>query len=137
MKKKLFSCKGFVIGTEKYFDGYRTYFKVDHQTFYLSEVETEFNAKWYARNLMRAFKVLLTTFRHAELSHELAGTYNKIGKQLDGENKRLETKSHKTLTDVRCLQTGKCQETEGFKGGPHEGLDMCEDGCMWYNPKKK
>lgn len=42
-----------------------------------------------------------------------------------------------TLTHPECLRTGICQETEGFKGGPHEGLDMCEDGCVWFQPKKK
>jgi len=30
----------------------------------------------------------------------------------------------------KCAETGICQETEGFKGTEHEGLDMCEDGCV-------
>jgi hypothetical protein len=49
----------------------------------------------------------------------------------------LEKKSHETWTHVECLKTGKCQETEGFKGTEHEGLDMCEDGCVWYKPPGK
>lgn len=51
--------------------------------------------------------------------------------------KRMEITSHETLMDLQCLLTGKCQETEGFKGTPHEGVDVCEDGCVWYNPRKK
>lgn len=35
----------------------------------------------------------------------------------------------------KCYLTKKCQETEGFKGTEHEGVDMCEDGCVWANHK--
>jgi hypothetical protein len=31
----------------------------------------------------------------------------------------------------KCSATGVCQETEGFKGTEHEGIDVCEDGCVW------
>lgn len=51
--------------------------------------------------------------------------------------KRLERQSHRTLTHIECLKTQKCQETEGFKGTEHEGVDVCEDGCVWYQPKKR
>lgn len=30
-----------------------------------------------------------------------------------------------------CKRTKLCQETEGFKGTEHEGVDVCEDGCVW------
>lgn len=49
---------------------------------------------------------------------------------------RLEKRSRATLTHIECLRAQKCQETEGFKGTEHEGVDVCEDGCVWYNPKK-
>jgi hypothetical protein len=45
---------------------------------------------------------------------------------------RERKKSESTQTHVKCLRTKKCQETEGFAGTEHEGLDMCEDGCVWY-----
>lgn len=48
----------------------------------------------------------------------------------------LEKASDETLTHPECLRTGMCQETEGFKGTEHEGVDVCEDGCVWYKPKK-
>ena len=31
----------------------------------------------------------------------------------------------------KCIETEICQETEGFKGTEHEGVDVCEDGCVW------
>jgi hypothetical protein len=31
----------------------------------------------------------------------------------------------------KCIATNICQETESFKGTEHEGVDMCEDGCVW------
>lgn len=34
-----------------------------------------------------------------------------------------------------CRKARKCQETEGFKGTEHEGVDVCEDGCVWFQPK--
>ena len=46
-------------------------------------------------------------------------------------------KSIDTMTDIRCLSSGKCQETEGFKGTIHEGLDMCEDGCVWFHVNRR
>lgn len=49
----------------------------------------------------------------------------------------LEKESKKRLTHIECLRSNKCQETEGFKGTKHEGLDMCEDGCVWFQPQKK
>lgn len=33
-----------------------------------------------------------------------------------------------------CWKTKVCQETESFKGTEHEGLDMCEDGCVRGTP---
>ena len=36
-----------------------------------------------------------------------------------------------------CKSTGKCQETEGLKGTPHEGISVCDDGCVWYNPNEQ
>lgn len=39
------------------------------------------------------------------------------------------------LVHPTCLRTNTCQETEGFKGTEHEGVDVCEDGCAWYVPK--
>jgi len=35
------------------------------------------------------------------------------------------------IPDAKCIGTGICQETEGFKGTEHEGVDVCEDGCVW------
>ena len=32
------------------------------------------------------------------------------------------------VTHSKCSKS--CAETEGFKGTEHEGLDMCEDGCV-------
>lgn len=43
----------------------------------------------------------------------------------------------KEYTHKECLRTGKCQETEGFKGTEHEGTDVCEDGCVWWKPENK
>lgn len=45
-------------------------------------------------------------------------------------------------TDIKwihpdCKRTKICQETEGFKGTEHEGVNVCEDGCVWANMKKK
>lgn len=40
------------------------------------------------------------------------------------------------LTHPSCAEKNICQETEGFKGTEHEGLDMCEDGCVLADPKK-
>lgn len=37
----------------------------------------------------------------------------------------------------KCKETGVCQETEGFKGTEYEGINVCEDGCVWYKPEKK
>ena len=37
----------------------------------------------------------------------------------------------------KCKATGKCQETESFKGTEHEGVNMCEDGCVWFDPRTK
>lgn len=34
----------------------------------------------------------------------------------------------------RCVKTGVCQETESFKGTEHEGVDVCEDGCVQGKP---
>jgi hypothetical protein len=42
--------------------------------------------------------------------------------------------SIETQTHPKCLATKQCQETEGFKGTEHEGVDVCEDGCVWYKP---
>lgn len=44
---------------------------------------------------------------------------------------------HDLMVHDKCYLSGKCQETEGFKGTKHEGVDMCEDGCVWFNPRKK
>lgn len=53
------------------------------------------------------------------------------------KKKTLLQRSEETLTHVKCLRTKKCQETEGFKGTEHEGVDMCEDGCVWFKPTRK
>ena len=36
-----------------------------------------------------------------------------------------------------CIKAGKCLETESFKNTPHEGLDLCTDGCVQENPHHK
>lgn len=40
-------------------------------------------------------------------------------------------------THHECLVGNCCKETEGFKGTEYEGVDVCEDGCVWYKPKNK
>lgn len=40
-------------------------------------------------------------------------------------------------THPKCLLTKVCQETEGFKGTKHEGVHVCEDGCVHHNPTHK
>jgi len=38
-----------------------------------------------------------------------------------------------------CALHGICQETDSFKGTVHEGVNVCEDGCVRasFKPKKK
>jgi len=38
------------------------------------------------------------------------------------------------IPNGKCIGTGICQETESFKGTEHEGVDVCEDGCVWGGP---
>lgn len=52
-------------------------------------------------------------------------------------NETLEEKSKRTLTHIDCLTSKICKETESFKGTEHEGVDVCEDGCVWYDPRTK
>jgi hypothetical protein len=40
-------------------------------------------------------------------------------------------------THPKCKETKKCQETESFKGTEHEGVDVCEDGCVWAGREVK
>lgn len=47
----------------------------------------------------------------------------------DGETILLECEGDH-LPNEKCVSTGVCQETEGFKGTEHEGVDVCEDGCV-------
>ena len=51
------------------------------------------------------------------------------GKLKDGDTVLVECEED-YLSNPKCVSTGKCQETEGFKGTEHEGVDMCEDGCV-------
>jgi len=39
------------------------------------------------------------------------------------------------LSPTKCHEIGKCLETESFKGTEHEGIDMCEDGCVAFPTK--
>jgi len=64
-------------------------------------------------------------------------TYFPFSQTADKEQHQLEIKSKETLTHVACLKSGICQETEGFKGTKYEGVDVCEDGCVWYQTFKK
>lgn len=35
--------------------------------------------------------------------------------------------------EPHCTKETGCRETNSFKGTEHEGVDMCEDGCVWEN----
>ncbi len=77
--------------------------------------------------------LLITFLAIATLVLLLAdGRFDKVAEPSDID---LVNQSHNTLTHMKCLISGKCQETEGFKGTEHEGLDMCEDGCVLYDPR--
>lgn len=32
--------------------------------------------------------------------------------------------------DIMCVAKKECQETKSFEGTEHEGIDVCEDGCV-------
>lgn len=51
------------------------------------------------------------------------------GKIKDGDSVLLQCEED-WRNEPLCESTGKCQETEGFKGTEHEGIDVCEDGCV-------
>jgi hypothetical protein len=44
--------------------------------------------------------------------------------------------SVKTKTHWKCIRTKWCQEADGFKGTVHEGVNVCEGGCAWYQAFK-
>jgi len=45
--------------------------------------------------------------------------------------------SFDNLIHIECLRTGKCQETEGLVGTEYEGISVCDDGCVQFNPRTK
>ena len=54
---------------------------------------------------------------------------------IEVSNQDLVLSARKTFTHIECIKSGECQETKGFKGTEHEGVDVCEDGCVWFNPR--
>lgn len=51
--------KRFEISVEKHLEGWRPYFSIDQQTFFISSVETKKEALWYAKCLRHAFKKVM------------------------------------------------------------------------------
>lgn len=81
------------------------------------------------------------TAKHLEYAQHGDSGWNIIRAQINKtlSDKFIITRKEEPLpefTHPDCRHV--CQETEGLKGTPAEGANMCDDGCVWYqSPSSK
>jgi len=79
-------------------------------------------------------KLVYGTIPYVADEPDMAGLKKIITSKVNSAYYKSEAEEDKPCVAKKCKETGLCQETEGFKGTEHEGVDVCNDDCVHFSP---